>query len=279
MAVRVYYSTKHINLGDAINPFLLRKLFGIDLKLVKYRNAELFPIGSILGKITSSRGNLWRRIKGRFQTPATIWTSGFLTPPDSNDVVCRKLQICALRGKKSQECLEKLLGKKIDVPLGDGGLLMPQLLKERPDKTIPLGIVPNYKEIDSSQIKQLLEKFPQAELISPEIFGSENIEERLLEIIRKIASCEAVLSSSLHGIIVADGFGIPCRHLLGADIDGGLFKFEDYRSAFGLKNEPVMLNDLLSGAVSLPELFRHAQLSPDHVAEVAARISSAFPKF
>lgn len=279
MPFPTYYSSKHINLGDAINPFLLRKIFNFDVRLVKYRNAKLFPIGSILGKVTSHKYDFARRLKGYFQTPATIWTSGFLMPPSNNDVVCRKLHIAALRGKKSQICLEKLLNRKINVPLGDGGLLMPQLLKKNPPKTIPLGIIPHYSEVNSPQIQLLAEKFPQAVVISPEIFGDDRIEELLLEVLQKIASCETILSTSLHGIIAADAFGIPCRHVVGAYLDGGSFKFDDYRSAFGMIDEPLLLDDLLHGNVTLSEVFRKNQVSLDQVAEASAKIRAAFPKF
>ncbi|MCQ2353220.1 MAG: polysaccharide pyruvyl transferase family protein [Victivallaceae bacterium] len=279
MSIPIYYSRKHINLGDAINPILLRNLFHVDTHLVKYHKAEFFAVGSILEKVTSPRYDLGRRIKGYFQTPATIWSSGFLVPPTVHTVLCRKLKIAALRGKLSQGYLEKLLGHKIEVPLGDGGLLMPKLLTELPPKQIQLGIIPHHSEVGSAQIQRLLQKFPQAVIISPEIFGNERIEERLLELLRKIASCEMIFSTSLHGIVAADAFGIPCRHLICGQLPEGTFKFNDYRSAFGLTDVPVEINELLHGTVSLSEIFQKNQLSSDQVAEVSENIQTAFPRF
>jgi hypothetical protein len=48
-----------------------------------------------------------------------------------------------------------------------------------------------------------------------------------------IASAEVVYTSSLHGLIAADVLGVP--HILEPyeKVRGGLFKFEDYVSAFG----------------------------------------------
>jgi hypothetical protein len=57
-----------------------------------------------------------------------------------------------------------------------------------------------------------------------------------MEIIHTIARAKKVVSSSLHGIIVADSFRVPRRlerhpHLY-KPYEGGEFKFHDYASAF-----------------------------------------------
>ena len=50
-------------------------------------------------------------------------------------------------------------------------------------------------------------------------------------VVREIASCAAVLSTSLHGLIVADAYDIPAAWAtLAPDLMGGTFKFHDYES-------------------------------------------------
>ena len=59
-----------------------------------------------------------------------------------------------------------------------------------------------------------------------------------LEVIREIATCERIVSSSLHGLVTADAFGIPRRWQLSERVRGAAFKFRDYAAALGMPLEP-----------------------------------------
>src|SRR5699024_3940838 len=53
------------------------------------------------------------------------------------------------------------------------------------------------------------------------------------EVAKEISSCDAVISSSLHGLIFSDALGVPNAHIrLGDKLKGGLYKFHDYYSAY-----------------------------------------------
>jgi hypothetical protein len=62
-----------------------------------------------------------------------------------------------------------------------------------------------------------------------------------LKVISEIGRCRKVVSSSLHGIILADAFGIPRRieippmSLTHPQREGGLFKWLDYSSSLSVK--------------------------------------------
>ncbi len=57
-----------------------------------------------------------------------------------------------------------------------------------------------------------------------------------LDIIDKINQCENIMSSSLHGLILADAYQIPSLRFRFKknDIVGGDFKFDDYYSGVGI---------------------------------------------
>ncbi len=62
------------------------------------------------------------------------------------------------------------------------------------------------------------------------------------DVLTQIASAELVLSSSLHGLIAADSFGIPCVWIafLGGQPDSPTHKFLDYASTRGRNfNAPI----------------------------------------
>ena len=55
----------------------------------------------------------------------------------------------------------------------------------------------------------------------------------------EIAACELIVSSSLHGLVFADSLHVPSLRMIGeTPLPGGTFKFEDYYSAYGVKDDP-----------------------------------------
>ena len=52
-----------------------------------------------------------------------------------------------------------------------------------------------------------------------------------LRVVREIAAADAVVTTSLHGLVTADAFGIPATWtMLEPPLSGGAFKFHDYES-------------------------------------------------
>lgn len=71
-------------------------------------------------------------------------------------------------------------------------------------------------------------------------------EDFLRSVVDQITSCERIVSTSLHGVIVANAYGIPARWAVVSDaseaISGDGTKFEDYFRSVGLPvQEPLVL--------------------------------------
>ena len=65
-----------------------------------------------------------------------------------------------------------------------------------------------------------------------------------LEVVRGIASSRFVLSSSLHGLVVADAFGVPaCWVAPTTKVEGAGYKFRDYYSVFDMEPPRTTLAD------------------------------------
>jgi pyruvyltransferase len=110
-----------------------------------------------------------------------------------------------------------------DVALGDAGLLANELVPQQHRK-YNVGVIPHWSDKDMER------RFwgDGAVLI--------DVTDDPLLVVKKIASCKRIISSSLHGIIVADAYGIPRRTELTPQFakEGGDHKFRDHNAAVGV---------------------------------------------
>lgn len=220
--IKVHYC--HIpNFGDAMNPILLERLLGEKCVFASKYRADIIGMGSILTPLCRPR--LDAKIKNLFARPSVVWTSGFIKEVKYKEAFRKNLRFAALRGKLSLERVEKIIGQKLDIPLGDGGLLFSKLLDKMPEKKYAIGIVPHVVDIENPRIKKLTEVLPQSILI--------DVRQEPMKVLEQIASCDFIISSAMHGLIAADSLGIPNKWIEVSDkVVGNGYKFRDYYSVF-----------------------------------------------
>lgn len=210
------------NFGDKLTPLLL-KHFGVRCEWSPVERAELVGVGSVLEKVPEE-------FKG------TIWTTGFMHEPSRRNFPQAKL--LALRGRLTRERVEN--AKPAGLALGDAGLLCHLFHHPRP-KRYKLGIIPHFVDADDPVVAAIAKSSSEITVI--DICGE------TLEVIARVGQCENIVSSSLHGLILADSLGIPNRWIElnhGPEtITGGGFKFRDYYSIY--KIAPPMADSLGDG--------------------------------
>jgi hypothetical protein len=162
-----------------------------------------------------------------------VWGTGRLEArkPDKS-----KHRYHALRGKRTAHTITN---HNINT-FGDPGLLADCLIRNNPNKSHTLGVVPHYSERDHPATKALMARLPNAIFI--------DVFEEPLTVIKQIASCHFVISSSLHGLVVADSLNIPNLWLqITGKLRGKNWKFADYYSAFDLEsNSPIPVSTIHS---------------------------------
>ena len=196
------------NFGDVMNPWLVRKMTGkmSDYPVMKglfIKEPHYFMIGSIL----SNTNKL-----------SEVWGSGMLT---HDDVVFAE-KFHAVRGPHTRDLLMKM-GKKVPAVYGDPAILAPKYFQPANyDKLYQTAIIPHYVDYDKIREQELANKTGRLVI---------NVEDSVETIVQQIANSERVVSSSLHGVIVAHSYNVPVlwakfsNKLIGSDKN---LKFHDY---------------------------------------------------
>lgn len=205
---------KGINLGDSITPFLVSAVSGRNVVHASIDTCDLLAVGSVLGFFLDATEFRQR------QTPVHVWGAGLM---DVQKVVTDKYNYAAVRGPLTRA----LIQSSSQLPLGDPGLLVSRVWKANPVKTHKWGIIAHHSQMDLPIYRQLLEHTPHSVRID---FTDENIDLTL----QQLSACEFIVSTSLHGLVIADSYRIPSIWLLTKDIHPGKsFKFYDYFASVG----------------------------------------------
>lgn len=234
--IKVYYFN-HLNLGDKMNKFFIEQLFGRTIELDNFTTADMTAIGSILDElfeegIVGKRDKELRRYADKLHV-LKIWGTGLIFEYKDTQKFIRPVDVYALRGKLTRETVSKAIGKRIHCTLADPGLLA-SLMISPVQKKYEVGIVPHYVDFELPVIEEMKNKYSNSIVI--------NVKDDLYEVIKQIASCKCIVSSSLHGLIIADSFAIPNQWIVCSDkVLGDGYKFRDYYSAFDIKGESVDL--------------------------------------
>jgi pyruvyltransferase len=206
--IKGYWWRKVPNFGDALAPFLLERFADIrTLEWSTVSHASIASIGSILEHIPPDWDGY---IVGSGKLIENARLSGFGTTA----------KILALRGPLTAR------GFRGNFGLGDPGILANELVGHQ-EKKWDLGIVPHWQD---TNLADRFTKLIPTEFTCKVINTSDNP----INVVRDIGSCRRIVTSSLHGAVVADAFGgIPRRIEIcdGLSRDGGLFKFQDYSAS------------------------------------------------
>lgn len=238
------------NLGDDLSRIIVESVLakkGLLLDKRVSKTKHLYAVGSII-----SMG---------YQN-ATIWGSGFLVDLSLirrlfHHYPLRKLDVRAVRGPMDRALLLKL-GHKCPEVYGDPGLLLPYLYSpQNIEKKRDYIIIPHFSKECEYRAK----------------YGDENIVSMITDdyrsVVDKILESRKVISSSLHGIILAEAYGIPTLFL--HDRKGNRdFKYNDYYASTKREN--------YISAESVDEAIKMVPMElPKNIKELQKGLIESFP--
>ena len=211
----------HRNWGDDINVFFLEKLWKRSMtplwmssRFNKPGKANYLVIGSTIAMLS---------------TRDTVIYGGGIIDGDA-ELPDKPKKVLAVRGPLTREYL---LRHGVDCPevYGDPAMLIPYYYSPTIPKRYKLGIIPHYDDYDSPLLDQLKNN-PDILFIKMEGYNS------WTQVIDQIVSCENIASSSLHGLIMAEAYGIPNLWIeVTGQLLGGHFKFHDFFCSLGIDRE------------------------------------------
>ena len=182
------YHGKYKNFGDQLTPVIL-DFYGFTTVFAHYKpkyyfsgKAQVVSVGTLLHNTPSDFTGV---ILG---TGADDWPLSF---PFAD--------IFAVRGKLTQSNIG--MANK-EIVLGDPGLLVSYIYPKVEKIIYTLGIVPHFVDKNDAIIRNYEKKFGSLVKII-------DVQRDPESVITDIKRCENIISSSLHGLIIADAYGIP----------------------------------------------------------------------
>lgn len=205
-----------LNFGDELSPLIVESVSGRKVQWASPRAAEIVSVGSVL------------ELAGRYPSSAAVWGTGLRAAPEPATAI-RFVEnlgnVLAVRGPRTRSALR--LGD--DVALGDPGLLAERLVKRQAPRHERKVFVPHFTTWNSREGLRLLGKASGRgfEIVPPSLPP--------MAVMAAIADASFVMSSSLHGVIVAHSLGVPTRLLEVGGRPGNEpdWKFMDYFASLG----------------------------------------------
>lgn len=243
------------NFGDQLTPELVETLFGRTCSWRRPKSSEMTGAGSTLEMVQLMHAP--RTLK--------IWGTGFMLSDSATEENYSNpdYDFFAVRGHLS---LSRIHSDR-DVAVGDPGLLSSRVYPRSEPVPGRIGLVYHWLHKNDPVVRSLARERKIA-LIDPSRHPR--------AVVADITACEFVMSTSLHGLIVADSFGIPNAWIeLTGDIGGGAYKFEDYYSVFD--GHAVQHSSDLARDEGRIEHLRQQYRPIAPLAEIQDNLIAAFP--
>ena len=216
--IHVHWSRIGKNFGDCLSPIILKHYGFTPVFCTNHNKSDVVVAGTLLQWLERDY-------------------AGYVVGAGADEGVYDfgKAKVLAVRGALTRANL------KVDTApvMGDPGLLMPLIYNGAREKKWEVGIVPHFVDFNHPFIGKMMAKY--------------NGKCKRIDVLRDpkaviddITACRYILSSSLHGLIVADAYGIPnARIVIRETMPTSRYdyKFNDYYSIFQYEHTPVEITD------------------------------------
>ena len=196
------------NYGDLLGKYLVEK---ISQKKVVWSRPSSFSLYDFFSPIYVTIGSILANVNKK----CIVWGSGII----SKEHPIKNAKFLAVRGPQTRAFLIKQ-GYEVPEVYGDPALLLPKYYFPKVPKEYKIGIIPHYKDFELAvRFYKNQESILLIDLMTNDIESTTN----------EFLKCERIVSSSLHGVIVAHAYGIPAVwQKFSDDVFGDDIKYQDY---------------------------------------------------
>ncbi|SHI59244.1 polysaccharide pyruvyl transferase family protein [Algibacter luteus] len=247
------------NYGDLLGKYLVEK---ISQKKVIWSKPSKFSLYDFFSPIYVTIGSVLTNVNSK----CIVWGSGIV----SKDYPIKKAKFLAVRGPQTRKHLLKQ-GYEVPEVYGDPALLLPKFYNPKIKKEYAIGIIPHYS--DFNKVKEFYKNEDSMLLID---LMTNNIEKTTDDFLK----CKKIVSSSLHGLIVAHAYGIPAVwQKFSGDIFGDDIKYQDYFESVGIAPyKPEIVSDKMK-LEALDFLFSQMDARPrqENIEELCSKLMDVCP--
>jgi pyruvyltransferase len=227
--MKIYHSkcAGNKNFGDILGPYIIEKLTTHNVEWVEAENSEAVIIGSIMEHLPAQYKGI---------------VSGIGCARHSTKKDLTQAKVLALRGEHT---LKNVKTSQSNILLADPGLLAPYVVDvSQVEKEHNVGVILHYADKENNKNHHVID------ITS----GIENI-------IIEASKCEKIITSSLHGLILADSLGLERKWVKYSKVQGGGFKFKDYGTSIKQNIQPDIwmkadINIITEKQKQLLEIFK-----------------------
>lgn len=245
--IRTHWGRGLNNFGDCLSPYIL-KHYGFTPVYVPQRRSQVVLAGTILQWLPKNyRGVI-------------LGTGG-----DDQPYHFPNAFIIGVRGYRTLDNIANHTERGV---VGDPGLILDRVFPAQVSKKFRIGIVPHFVDKDHEIIKLWASRFGDHCTVIDVLRSPPKV-------ISDIKSCQYILSSSLHGLIVADAFNIPnARFVIRETMPNDFYdyKFHDYYSSLESFDQVLEAD----GSESLDELVALTRLHTRAVKKLQQSLDLAF---
>ncbi len=202
------------NYGDLLGKYLVEKISG---KRVEFTWPKKWSYKDLKSPVYVTVGSILTHVNHK----CIVWGSGII----SRSLPGKNAKFLAVRGPQTRSFLVEK-GYAVPEIYGDPALLLPNFYLPKLEKQYKLGVIPHYNDY-----KLIKDRFGDREDLLLIDLMTNDIEATTDEIL----SCERIISSSLHGIIVSHAYGIPAVwQKFSENVFGDDIKYRDYMESVAL---------------------------------------------
>lgn len=249
-AIKTHWGRTKNNFGDCLSPYILRH-YGFTPVYCQQKDSEIVMAGTILQWL-----------------PKNYEGIVFGTGCDDLKIDLRHAKILGVRGKLTKNNLPKNIQNSVF--LGDPGLIMNTVFPKSLKKKYKLGIVPHFVDEDCEVINIWIKKFKEPVVVI-------NVLRDAKTVIQEIKQCEYIVSSSLHGLIIADAFDIPNVRFVNRKTMPTYFydyKFDDYYSSLDSFTNTIEA----TGQENINDIINECRLHSDNVSQLQEKLDKQLKK-